>query len=332
MNSIIKAKKIWVLFGGHSSEREVSLRSGKGIVEALSGKGYEVKGYDVRPGLSFLSLDWKNPPDIVFIGLHGAFGEDGTIQGFLQTLGIPFVGSGVQASAMSLHKGLAKKQMLAWGIPMPFSYEICGSKGFTVLESSGSLDRDFFSKNWFIKPAREGSTIGIERFRGSEMDSRKSRETFLEMLKIAETFDTDLLIEEWVDGPELTVPVLDGKAFPVIEIRPLSKFYDYESKYTKGKTEYLCPAPLAEKDTLLCQKLAEKSFIALGCSDYGRVDMMLGKDGPKIIEMNTLPGMTETSLVPKSAAVVGLDYASFLEKLVNISYARQMKLLAEKNK
>jgi D-alanine-D-alanine ligase len=137
-------------------------------------------------------------------------------------------------------------------------------------------------------------------------------------------YDECLVIEEWLEGPELTVPVLQGKAMPVVEIRPHDKFYNYESKYTAGKTDYLCPAPLLPEQTEECQRLAEKAFEVLECRDYGRVDFILGKRGPVILEMNTLPGMTGTSLVPKSAAAMGLDYAAFVEALVCSSYDGQM--------
>jgi D-alanine-D-alanine ligase len=320
-----KKLKIWVLYGGPSKERDVSLRSGRGIVEALKSRGHEVEGFDVLPGEKIISLNWKQKPDIVYIALHGTFGEDGTIQGFLEAVQVPYVGCGVQSSAICFHKSLAKKQMATHGIPMPFSYDFTGEKGFFVLENSGSLCRDFYERNWFIKPAREGSTIGIERFRGAEQDSRKSREAFHKLLKNSLSFDQDILVEEWVEGAELTVPLLLGKALPVVEIRPDSKFYDYESKYTKGKTNYLCPAPLSAEQTHVCQEVAERCFVALDCRDYGRVDMIMGREGPKVLEMNTLPGMTETSLVPKSAAAAGLDYATFLEKLIFASLERQQK-------
>lgn len=319
----LKPLNIWVLFGGPSKERDVSLRSGKGITEALKAKGHQVSGFDVLPGERLLALDWKNKPDLVFIGLHGSFGEDGTIQGFLEALDVAYVGSGVQSSAICFHKGLAKKQMLAAGIPMPFSYDFSGAAGFSSLEKAGTLPQDFFKKNWFIKPAREGSTIGIERYRGTDLSVGQARDAFLTQLAKSLAFDQDILVEEWIEGAELTVPLIEGKALPVVEIRPDSNFYDYESKYTKGKTHYFCPAPLSASDTKACQEIAEKAFQVLDCRDYGRVDIMLSKQGPKVLEMNTLPGMTETSLVPKSAQAAGLDYASFLDQLVRASLQRQ---------
>jgi len=315
--------KVWVLFGGPSREREVSIKSGNGIAKALKSKGYVVEAFDVQPGPAIHSLNWAQPPDIVFLGLHGTWGEDGVIQGFLESLKIPYVGSDVQASVLSFHKGLSKMLMSAAGIPVPFSYSIKGLDSFQNMENSGNLSREFFSNDWYLKPAREGSTIGIERFRGTTFKGSSARSEFYRLLNLVLEFDQDVLIEEWIEGPELTVPVLNGKALPVVEIRPDSKFYDYSSKYTVGKTQYFCPAPLSMDDTLLCQSLAEKTFRCLSCLDYGRVDIMLGKNGPKVLEMNTLPGMTETSLVPKSAMAAGLDYATFLDVLLKSSMERQ---------
>jgi len=314
-----KPQNIWVLYGGSSAEREVSLRSGQGIAKALATKGFHVDSYDVRPGAQFLDLPWKKAPDIVFLGLHGTWGEDGTIQGFLESLDIAYVGSGVLSSALCFHKGLAKKQLQQFQVPCPHSIDVFSEVGLDFLSKHGNF-QNIVSKNWFIKPARQGSTIGIERY------NAKSGDNFLELCKKALKFDEYLVIEEWIQGRELTVPLLHGKAMPIVEIKALSDFYDYESKYTKGKTQYLCPAPLPEAVALRVSELAELAFQALDCADYGRVDFML-KDGttPLVLEMNTLPGMTETSLVPKSAVAAGMDYAGFLEKLVLGSWQRQRK-------
>jgi D-alanine-D-alanine ligase len=317
----MKPKSIWVLYGGNSTEREVSLRSGKGIAEALMGCGFEVKGFDVRPGTSLLNLDWSRAPDLVFVGLHGAFGEDGTVQGFLESLEIPYVGSGILASALSMHKGHAKKIMSSRGIPCPLSFDVDGAVQLNELLRNSAFTKNAFSTNWFLKPARQGSTVGIQRFRPLEAGDPVGE--FRNLMSRAFAYDSYVLVEEWIEGPEITVPVLEGRALPVVEIRPHSKFYDYKSKYTAGETEYLCPAPLNETTTQLVQHIAEQAFEALGCVDYGRVDMIVGSNGPRVLEMNTLPGMTETSLVPKSAKAANMDYAQFLERLVTGSYQRQ---------
>ena len=321
-----RPQKIWVLYGGSSSEREVSLRTGKGITDALKSKGYEVDGFDIKPGPGLLSLQWNAAPDLVVLGLHGSFGEDGTIQGFLESLKIPYVGSAVFASALCFHKGMTKRRLVAKALPCPFSFDVSGPQGFVELKATREFPKDFYARNWYLKPAREGSTIGILRYRGEDLDESERVRNFENFLSETFKFDSYVLIEEWVEGPEITVPVLHGKALPIVEIRPMTHFYDYESKYTKGRTEYLCPAPLPPDITRRAQELAELSFEALECRDYGRVDMIVSAKGPVILEMNTLPGMTETSLVPKSAAAAGLDYAEFLEKLVLGSFERQRKM------
>jgi D-alanine-D-alanine ligase len=317
-----KPNTIWVLYGGSSAEREVSLRSGKGIHEALNSKGFQSELFDVRPGESLQSLNWRDPPDLVFIGLHGTFGEDGVIQGFLESQKIKYVGSDSKSSSLCFNKGLTKKVLQSHGVAVPQGFEFHGESDYKHFLRSSLIPRDFFKTDWFIKPAREGSTVGIERYEGSVASSQQD---FEKKLLSAMKFDSYILIEEWIKGPEITVPLMFGKALPSVEIRPLSQFYDYESKYTKGKTEYLCPAQIPPQMEKTAQELAEKSFRYLECFDYGRVDIMLAKEGPKILEMNTLPGMTETSLVPKSAKVAGMSYADFLERLVNYSFERQTK-------
>lgn len=307
--------------GGPSSEREVSLRTGRGIATALKSKGFAVESFDVQPGPALGQLSWSAPPDIVFIALHGPFGEDGTLQGFLDSLQIPYVGSGVGASALSMHKGLAKKHLEQFGVPLAKSFDFEGESGLEKFLRQHASE-NFLAKKWFIKPAREGSTIGIERYDPSA--GTRGRSDFEKLCRSALRYDSYLLVEEWIEGAEITIPVLFGQAMPVVEIRPLSHFYDFQSKYTAGKTEYLCPAPLDAALTEKVQRLSEDVYRYLECEDYGRVDMMLGPQGPIVLEMNTLPGMTETSLVPKSAKVAGLSYEDFVEKLVKGSYEKQM--------
>ena len=310
-----------MFFGGNSSEREVSLRSGNGVAQALRGRGLEVELFDVSPGESMRKLNLNNPPDIVFLALHGAFGEDGTVQGFLQSMKIPFVGCNVFASAVSFHKGLTKKLLKSFGLPVPDSHDL---QGPAMLEAFVSQQKpEFFDRKWFLKPAREGSTIGIERFDAPLISPSERKKTFLTLAQKAMTFDPYLLVEEWLEGPELTCAVMFGRALPIVEIRPLSHFYDFQSKYTKGQTEYLCPAPLTPEDTKKVQDVTERAFAVLECKDYGRLDLILTSRGPYILEMNTLPGMTETSLVPKAAAAAGYDFGEFLEKLLRGSLERQ---------
>jgi D-alanine-D-alanine ligase len=317
-----RPKSVWVFYGGISAEREVSLKSGKGVAEALKAQGFAVELFDVNPA-SLEKLPWAQKPDIVFIGLHGTWAEDGVIQGYLETRGVRYIGSGVLSSAVCFHKGITKTLLRSQGLPTPHSFEVTGIRGFEDLRSKGAWSPQSFQKKWFIKPAQEGSTVGIERFDPTQAGSPEKY--FMEKLASALLYDEDLVIEEWIEGPELTVPVLAGRALEVVEIRPKSHFYDYKSKYTVGATEYLCPAPLDAKVTATCKRLSEEAFGILKCADYGRIDIMLGAQGPLILEMNTLPGMTETSLVPKSAKASGMSYEEFCEFLTCFSYTRQLK-------
>ncbi|MBS1982998.1 MAG: D-alanine--D-alanine ligase [Bdellovibrionales bacterium] len=312
--------KVWVFYGGSSSEREVSLRTGQGVVSALQSKGYDVLGFDIKSGSALLDLNWRQPPDFVFLALHGTFGEDGSIQGFLSSLGVPFSGSGVASSAICFHKGQTKRLVQQFGVPCPASFDVRGIAGLESFLSSKSCPRDVFERKWYLKAARQGSTIGIERF--DPAGRANPAADFRQLINAVLKFDEYVLIEEWVEGAELTATVLFGKALPVVEIRPLSQFYNYESKYTAGKTEYLCPAPLPPEVTAQIQAYAEKAFEVLECEDYARADFILSPRGPVFLEMNTLPGMTATSLVPKSAAAAGMDYANFVDIAVKGSFER----------
>ncbi|MEO5667157.1 MAG: D-alanine--D-alanine ligase [Bdellovibrionota bacterium] len=323
-----RPQNIWVLCGGPSREREVSLKTGAGVTAALEKKGFAVKSFDVRPE-TLDSLPWASKPDIVFIALHGHFGEDGVVQGYLETRSVPYVGSGVLSSSVSFHKGFTKSILVQDKIPTPAYVEFNNENHFHEEERSGRLGDTFFAKSWFIKPAQEGSTIGIERYRADQIPEGKRRETFLRMLQSSFKFCEDVVIEEWVEGAEVTVPIFEGRALPAVEIRPKSKFYDYQSKYTVGATEYFCPAPLSADITSELASLAVRTFHVLKCQDYGRIDFIVGPQGPVVLEMNTLPGMTPTSLLPKSAAADGLSYEDFVEQLVCFSYRRQLSKFRE---
>lgn len=327
----MRPKSVWVLYGGSSREREVSLKTGAGVAAALEKKGFAVKAFDIRPE-TLDSLPWESKPDIVFIALHGHFGEDGVIQGYLETRKVPYVGSGVLSSSVSFHKGFTKSILVQDKIPTPAYFEFNDEAHFFGDERIGRLGINFYERSWFIKPAQEGSTIGIERYRAELIPQDKRRDTFLKMLASSFKFCSDVVVEEWVDGPELTVPILEGRALPAVEIRPKSQFYDYQSKYTAGATEYFCPAQLPAETLAELSSLAVRTFHVLKCQDYGRIDFIVGKSGPVVLEMNTLPGMTPTSLLPKSASVEGLSYEDFVDKLVCSSYRRQIAKTIEGGK
>lgn len=317
--------KVWVIYGGSSSEREVSLKTGRGVSQALGERAFDVTPIEFDgKAESLLSLPWLEAgPDIVFIGLHGSQGEDGALQGFLQSLDIKFVGSAVLASSLCFHKGATKNVLAQHGVPVPSSHDFSSQKDFEEFISSQANAEKLVKGAWFFKPAEEGSTIGIERYKFSGQSPEQGLAEIKQKFETAMGFGSDVLVEEWVEGPELTTPVFGGRAKASIEIRPKSQFYDYKSKYTAGETEFICPAPLTPELTTEVAQVAEKAYSVLKCEDYARVDFILGENGPVVLEVNTLPGMTETSLVPKSMAAEGVSYGEFLEQLVLASFKRQ---------
>lgn len=293
--------KVGVLFGGRSAEREVSLMSGNGVLKALQSKGVDAHAFDT--GLKSLAELAAEKFDRVFIALHGRYGEDGTIQGVLEQLGIPYTGPGVMASALSMDKVMTKRVWLTYGLPTP------RFKVLSVAEATHEQLRtvpDELGLPLMLKAPHEGSTIGIVKVNGySDM-----QEGFVLCAK----YDSNVLAEEFIRGRELTVPVLgsgkDAQALPIVEIRAPQGNYDYEHKYFSDDTEYLCPAPLDAALTARVQELAVQAFNAIACEGWARVDFMLreGDNEPFLLEINSSPGMTGHSLVPMSAKAMGMSY------------------------
>ncbi|MFC7391539.1 D-alanine--D-alanine ligase family protein [Scopulibacillus cellulosilyticus] len=298
--------KIAVIYGGTSSEREVSLSTGKGVMEALERKGHEVVGVDFDP--ENLNEIIKLNVDLVFIGLHGKYGEDGRIQGLLDILKIPYVGSGVMASSIAMDKARAKVLFKNAGIR---TAEGCSVRKGQSYQSSP------FGYPVVIKPNSEGSTIGLT--------IAENDEQFQKGIQTALKYDETALIETFIDGKELTVSVLgkgeEIKALPVVEIVPKNKFYDYEAKYAPGMSTHYVPARIQDDVTKKLQKWSVLAHRQLGCETYSRVDFILPNDGsePVILEVNTLPGMTPTSLFPDAANAVGISYDDMIEQLVNLT-------------
>ncbi len=293
--------KVGVLFGGRSAEREVSLMSGEGVLKALQDKGVDAHGFD--PAARSLAELAAEKFDRVFIALHGRYGEDGTLQGALEQLGIPYTGSGVMASSIGMDKVMTKRIWLNHSLPTP---------RFLVLDSQNASNEelrkvpDELGLPLMLKAPHEGSTIGISKVAGySEM-----QEAFTHCAK----YDEVVLAEEFVTGRELTVPVLGrgrtARALPIVEIRAPQGNYDYQNKYFSDETQYLCPAPLDEELTKRIQSIAVRAFNAIGCAGWGRVDFMLraSDNEPFLLEINTSPGMTGHSLVPMSAKAAGISY------------------------
>lgn len=305
----MKRKKIGVLMGGPSAEREVSLNTGKAIVEALQEKDYNVVGIDLDP-VRFVQQLQENHIDIVFNALHGLYGEDGKLQGALELLGVPYTGSGVLASAMAMDKSVSKRMFLAAGIPTP-RYQLLKRRdgiGETVLNSI----LDEFEVPFIVKPSTQGSTIGLTIVQEPEELAAALEKAFI--------YDAEVLAEEFIDGSELTVGILGGieaEALPIVEIVPYSGIYDYHAKYTKGATEYFVPARIDETTTQLTKEVALAAFKILGCSGVARVDVRLDPSNhPYVLEINTIPGMTATSLVPKAAAAVGMSFPELCERIL----------------
>ena len=299
MNQRWKNKRIGVLMGGISQEREISLKTGAAILKALQEGGYNAVGIDVSGDIVKRLVQERI--DAAFIALHGRWGEDGTVQGLLELLRIPYTGSGVLASALAMNKIKAKEIFLFHGIPTP---------EFITPQQEGELSSEPpFPPPWVVKPASEGSTIGV----GIVME----RTGLEEAIRIAQGYDQEVLVERFIDGKELTVGILNGEPLPVIEITPKEGFYDYQAKYTSGKTEYLCPAPINEEKQREVQRLSLKAYQVLGCHGCARVDLRLSEHGEAfIIEVNTVPGMTEISLVPKAAAQKGISFPHLVELIL----------------
>ncbi|HET7672482.1 MAG TPA: D-alanine--D-alanine ligase [Burkholderiales bacterium] len=284
--------KVAVLLGGKSAEREVSLKSGGMVLKALRSRGVDAHPFD--PAQRSLEDLLKEKFARVFIALHGRFGEDGTLQGALDWLGIPYTGSGVLASALAMDKVRTKRLWQAEGLPTaPFEVLEARSPFAAIAKKLGTP--------LFVKPATEGSSVGMTKVKAAG----KLRAAY----ELAAKYDPVVIAEKFVDGPELTVGILGDRVLPIIRIETPREFYDYEAKYLRDDTRYLIPCGLPAKKEKEIQALCLKAFRSLGCRGWGRVDLMIDRRGrPYLLEINTSPGMTDHSLVPMAARAVGLSY------------------------
>lgn len=339
--------RVAVLMGGLSSERSVSLSTGRQILQSLDRDRYEVIGVDAAllPGSSrphlrgvedeveavaaaqaalatsgglvsmqrIASQESGLRPDVAIIALHGKFGEDGTIQGMLDLLGIPYTGSGVLASALAMDKSMAKKVLGADGIRVPRSVDfICRNGEWDVESVGGAVEKMGYPV--MVKPSRQGSTIGMAKVNAPDGLKDAVRE--------AAAYDERIIVERFLAGVELTVGVLGNDrpfALPVVEIVPAKGVYDYEAKYTPGATEEIVPARISEEMTLRAQEIALAAHRSLGCRGLSRADMILAGDGLYVLEVNTIPGMTPTSLLPTAAAAAGISFSGLLDMLVEFA-------------
>jgi len=307
--------KIAVFMGGSSPEREVSLNSGKEIAVALGDAGHDVTPWDVEwrgKQTLFETVDeiTRNGTDVVFLALHGDLGENGGIQGVLDTAGIAYTGSGITASAITMDKNLTKKL---------FVFNEIATAPWIMVDPAGPDEAAVASKLGYpcvVKPADLGSTIGLAVV--------NTPDALADAVATAARFSDNVMAEQYIPGSELTVPVLGGKPLPVIEVRPSHAIYDYECKYTGGMTQYIIPAAVDRKVIDLVQDIAKRVFTLLGLRDVGRIDFRLDAGGmPLCFEANTLPGMTATSLVPKSAKAAGISFPELVNRIALMAAARK---------
>jgi D-alanine-D-alanine ligase len=299
MTGMLKGKKVAVLLGGPGPEREVSLRSGAAVARALRSLGAFVQEVDVKNS----SLSLPEPIDLAYNMIHGTFGEDGQIQEILERQGIPYTGEGVAGSQLAFDKILSKRKFDEHGVPTGRWHVIAAGQ------------RPRLKVPFVVKSPRQGSSVGVHIIKDSaDLDAA---------LEDCFRFGEAVIVEEFFSGRELTVGILGDVALPVIEIVPREGFYDYQHKYTKGASEYFVPAPIGDKATQAVQYAALAAKRALGLEIYSRVDVILASDGSlNVLEINTIPGMTETSLLPKAAAAAGLDFPTLCERIASLSMQR----------
>ena len=302
---------ITVMLGGPSAEREVSLRSGAQVAAALRSLGHEVTELDPK------NETWTLPPktEVVFLALHGTYGEDGTVQAQLEKVGVPYTGCDAEASRIGFDKTLTKQRCVHAGVP---------TARFALLDSPAASWPMGWDPPVVLKPARQGSSVGLQ-FVERVADWSKA-------LEEAMRYDSQVLMEEKVAGRECTVGILAGETLPIVEVRPKTGIYDYQTKYTSGTTEYFCPAPFDEATSERIRAAGLGAFKAIGGRDYSRVDVIVRPNGdPVVLEVNTLPGMTETSLLPKAAAAAGIGYTELCQRMVELAMKRRKELTTDEH-
>ena len=307
--------RIGVLMGGRSSEREISLKTGHAVHQALIRRGYDAVAIDVGDRLH---QDLKEQRvGMAFLSLHGPGGEDGMVQGFLETIGIPYTGSGVRASAVGMHKAVTKTLLAAHDIPVPTGTVVRERDKVTLTKVLRETKLDL---PIVVKPVSQGSTIGVTVVRRANQ--------WKEALALAHRYDSEAMVESYIPGHEAAVSILGTTAegpivLPPIEIVAPEGFYDFTAKYQKGKTQYLCPAPFPPKVLKQIGELAGRTYEVLGCEGAARADFRITPRGrPYVLEINTVPGMTETSLLPMAAAQVGIGYDTLVERILQSALDR----------
>jgi D-alanine-D-alanine ligase len=305
--------KVAVLKGGRSLERGVSLRSAARVEDALGRLGHEVVPLEADGDL--VKRLAAAQPDVAFVAMHGPGGEDGTTQELLEILGIPFTGPGVAACARCIDKVLAKHELRAAGVPTPdwLAFNETAFRELGAGDALGGLE-ERLGFPLVVKPSRGGSSLGV-KFAGS-------REDVPGALVSAFSYDDRVLLERFVDGRELAVSVLGGEPLPIVEAIPHSgDGYDFEARYEIGRTSFVCPAQLGETDAAAVTEAALGAYETLGCSGFSRVDLILGAEGPQVLEVNAIPGLTDTSLLPQAAEAAGMSFERLVEKILDLALA-----------
>jgi D-alanine-D-alanine ligase len=303
--------KVAVLKGGRSLERGVSLRSGARVEDALERLGHEAVPIDV--GADLVRRLGVEQPDVAFVALHGLGGEDGTVQELLEILGIPFTGPGVLACARCTDKVLAKHELRGAGVPTPdwFAFNETAFRELGAADALGQLEGGL-GFPLVVKPSRGGSALGV-KFAGSWYEVP-------EALVSAFSYDDRVLLERFVEGRELAVSVLGEEPLPIVEAIPSDgDRYDFEARYEIGRTEFVCPAELGEADEVAVTGAALSAYEALGCSGFSRVDLILAEEGPQVLEVNAIPGLTDTSLLPQAAEAAGMSFERLVERVLELA-------------
>jgi len=295
--------RVAVLMGGHSAEREVSLKGGSAVHKALAARLTDTLA--IQADNDVLDTLIRERISHVFLMLHGRGGEDGTIQGALETVGMTYTGSGVMASALSMDKLRCKWLWRGLQIDTPAFSQLTGNDNYSELALA-------LGPRMIVKPAHEGSSLGMTRVCGQDQ--------LREAWELASRYDSDVFVEAWIDGPEYTVAIVDDEVLPPIRLETDRPFYDYEAKYLSSTTRYYCPAGLDDEDESSLKALAEKAYRSVDCHGWGRVDLMRDPDGRfQVLEINTCPGMTDHSLVPMAAAAAGIDFENLVARIFNLS-------------
>jgi D-alanine-D-alanine ligase len=307
--------KVAVLKGGRSLERSVSLRSGARVEDALERLGHEVLPLEADGALVRRLAEER--PDVAFVAMHGLGGEDGTAQELLEILGIPFTGPSVAACVRCIDKSLSKHELRAGGIPTPdwFAFNETAFRELGAADALGGLE-ERLGFPLVVKPSRGGSALGV-KFAKSQSDVPAA-------LVSAFSYDERVVLERFVGGRELAVSVLGGEPLPIVEAIPRAgDSYDFEARYEIGRTSFVCPAQLDDSEAAAVTEAAVAAYDTLGCSGFSRIDLILADDGPQILEVNAIPGLTDTSLLPQAAEAAGMSFERLVERIVDLALAER---------